>query len=64
MRWPWRRNSWAAKDEAALAEAQRRLAEVRSQWPAVHQAAEDMRFHKRRNHFAASIEAIYTTRKP
>lgn len=62
MKWPWRRNASHA-DEAELERAKRHLAEVRDQWPDVRQAAEDMRFHRRRNHFAESIEAIYTGRK-
>lgn len=62
MRWPWRRGSSAA-DEAALEDAQRALSEIRSQWPDVHEAAAVMRFHKKRNHFAESIEAIYAGRR-
>jgi hypothetical protein len=61
VRWPWRRNSVA--DEAALADARRHLSEVRDQWPDVHEAAATMRYLKKRNHFAETIEAIYAGRR-
>lgn len=56
MKWRWPRRRGPDEDLAADLE---RLDEVRAQWPAVHEAAQKMRDHKRRNHFAASIAAIY-----
>ena len=61
MRWPWMRNR--AKDEEALKQARRQLADVREHWPRVHRASQQMVAHKQRNNFAPNIEAIYRTRR-
>lgn len=50
-------------DEAeALEETIRNLNEVKGQWPRVEEAVETMRVHRKRNHFAETIEAIYVGR--
>ena len=59
--WPWCRRT--KKAEADLRDAEAELERVRDQWPAVIEAAAELRAHHRRNHFAASIEAIYTGRR-
>lgn len=64
MKWPWVRAKRERDDQKALEEAQSRLAEVRGQWPRVEAAVEAMRQHRQRNHFAESIQIIYTGRQP
>lgn len=64
MKWPWTRDQkQAEEDQAALDKALAELAEARARWPRVEEAVEAMRLHRRRNHFAENIEAIYTGRR-
>lgn len=56
---PWRTRD---PDDEQLAEDEKRLAEVRNQWPEVRDAVGQMTEHRRRNHFAESIATIYRGR--
>jgi hypothetical protein len=62
--WPWRRRNGTGDAKQELEHARRELQETRNRWPEVHEAAEAMRAHVERNHFAEKLVLIYTGRKP
>lgn len=62
MKWPWKhRDEDRDPDEAkrARVDAERKLREVRDQWPEVHRVSESLRESVRQNHFGEAIEAIF-----
>ena len=60
MRWPWR--SRADEERQALEETIQARDKIRGRWPEVREAAASMHRHRERNHFAATIAAVYRGR--
>ena len=56
---PFRRRPSPASEKAKTEAAQLELERVRKQWPAVLQYAATLAEHRRRNHFAESINTIF-----
>jgi hypothetical protein len=61
MRLPWRRNGDEENraeldaDRAARKDSEERLAETKQQWREVHHLADELRAHRRSNHFSERI---------